>query len=118
VNKGDKDEEVEMLEAEQNEEEASPTPENRASGPILKSEEEPKPKTKGLFLTSFIFYFTYSVEKLFGVIAFVFKFFTKCLNLLTNYFNWHSREHRYVAFVLDREKVRLKTVMEEVSSRI
>lgn len=50
----------------------------------------------------------------FGALSFVMKAIISGLYYLTNFFNVHSRERRYISFVLDKEKVRLKTVMEEV----
>ncbi|CAD5221571.1 unnamed protein product [Bursaphelenchus okinawaensis] len=54
------------------------------------------------------------VDYLYSALKFVLKILTALLHLLSEFFNRYSREHRYVAYVLDKEKIRLKHTMPEV----
>ncbi|KAI6200835.1 Piezo-type mechanosensitive ion channel component [Aphelenchoides besseyi] len=47
----------------------------------------------------------------FNIMRFTLKMITSALHYASAFFNHHSREHRYVAYVLDKEKIRLKHVM-------
>jgi hypothetical protein len=54
---------------------------------------------------------------IFSMIRFGWKMCTSALHYLSAFFDRHSREHRYVAFVLDEEKKILKNSMPEVSNK-
>lgn len=55
------------------------------------------------------------VECIFSYVRFGWKMCTSALHYLSAFFDRHSREHRYVAFVLDQEKKNLKYSMCDVS---
>ncbi|CAD5227623.1 unnamed protein product [Bursaphelenchus xylophilus] len=54
------------------------------------------------------------VDYLYSALKFLLKILTAILHWLSAFFNRYSREHRYVAYVLDKEKIRLKHTMAEV----
>lgn len=86
-----KDEEQRMIKA------VSETPENVQE--LKESEEEEKKQKEGDMVTN--------------VLRFIVKIFKSGIEWLTAFLNRRSREHRYVAYVLNMEKVRLKAEMSQ-----
>lgn len=55
-------------------------------------------------------------ELIFFVIKFVWKMLKACMESTAAFLNRRSREHRYVSYVLNKEKEKLKEVMNNVSA--
>lgn len=118
-----KDEEARMIEAirqTKQEMKALPPPppkdgdssSNEGVDIVAKNEEEPEKKSEETEEEQT------TAEWIFSALRFTWKLCTSTLHYLSAFFNRHSKEHRYVAYVLDKEKIRLKHVMADVSLRL
>ncbi|KAI6204153.1 Piezo-type mechanosensitive ion channel component 2 [Aphelenchoides besseyi] len=52
--------------------------------------------------------------KCYAASHFVLKYLKRALHYTSSFFNHHSREHRYVEYVLDQEKIRMKRDMSHI----
>lgn len=63
----------------------------------------------------YFLFIIFLVETLISFFKFGCKIFLSCLDYMATFMNRRSREHRYVAYVLNKEKQKLKTIMNNVS---